>query len=226
MKQADLTVYRDTAPRLGGTALCQRLISSWGSQRERRTPTLHPLQVVKHGRYPPGRKLSGWWQSSLGKVLGELPPGRQQRSPAAAVKKPRMLTSSLWLSSRCCHPGSSHRDCPQGRSTRERWPHRWGTRRSPAPRRPPGKRPAGGGSRCAPAPPEPRHTARPGWSRGTHLELDPGKEPSEQQRTALKNPILQCSLVTLLFCCVLFPILGVIRTLLLTQLMAGQQACS
>lgn len=105
----------------------------------------------------------------------------------AAGKEPRVLTSSLWPSARCCRPGSSRRDCPRGRSTRERWPRRWRTRCSPAPRRPRGTRPAAGGSRRASAPARPRHTARPGLSRGTRLGLGAGKKRSEQQGTTLKK---------------------------------------
>lgn len=125
----------------------------------------------------------------------------------AALEEPRTLTSSLWLSSRCSHPGSSRRDCPQGRSTREHWPRRWRTRCSPAPHRPPGKRPAGGGNRCASAPPQPRHTAHLGPSRGTHLGLDPGKKQLEQQRTMLKKTH-KAMLFSYAFFVVFFPHFG------------------
>lgn len=132
--------------------------------------------------------------SSLGKVSVELPPGLAVvvtvQCRTAAPKEPCTLTSSLWLSSRCSHPGSSRRGCPWGRSTREHWARRWGTSCSPAPRRPPGWRPAGGGSRCASARPRRRRTAHPGLCPGTRPGLDTGKKQSEQQRTTL-NP-LQC----------------------------------
>lgn len=122
----------------------------------------------------------------LAKQLGE---GLHQAAPRAAAavavpcrtaapQEPPTLTSSLWLSPRCSRSGSSHKECPRGRSTRERWPRRWGTSCSPAPRRPPGWRPAGGDSRCASPPP--RSTARPGLRPGSPPGLDTGK--SHQRR--------------------------------------------
>ena len=150
----------------------------------------------------------------LGEGLRRAAPGAaavvavQRRT--AAPKELRVLTSSLWLFSRCSRPGSSRRDGPRGRSTRERWARWWRSRCSPAPRRPPGKLPAGGGSRCASAPPRPRHTARPGLSRGTRRGLDTEKKQSEQQRTKLKKkkPNNNANFFSYSFSVVFFPHFG------------------
>lgn len=168
----------DTAPRLGettsfltgGVMRAQRPKSVWLICRE-----IRPSPSSSQAEHAVAKQL--------GEGLRRAAPGTAAvvtvQCRAAARKARCRLTSSRWLSSRSSHPGSSRRDCPQGRSTRERWPRRWHTRCSLVPRRPPGKRPAGGGSRCASAPPQPRHTARPGRSRGTRLGLDPGVKQSE-----------------------------------------------
>lgn len=120
-----------------------------------------------------------------------------QRQPAAP-KAPHALTSSLCPSSRCCHSGRSRRDCPPGRSTRERWAPRWSTRCSPAPRRPPAKPPAAGGSQCASAPPRLRGTAHPAPSPGTRLGLRTGKAVRAAENR-VKNTPQHCKLYLFLF---------------------------
>lgn len=136
----------------------------------------------RHGGRCPLPSVSHLCGISWGKPWAAVAVGQGHAAPEG----PHALTSSLCPSARRPHCGRSHRDCPRGRSTRERWAHRWSTRCSPEPRRPPGTPRAAGGSRCASARPRSWGTAHPAPSPGTRPGLQGKAARAAENR--VKNP--------------------------------------